>query len=322
MALPERGALTPPHLSVMPEEVLAALGEPQGWILDGTLGAGGHSALVLERFPDACVIGLDRDPMALEIASQRLEPHGDRARCLLGDYRQAIKHLDEGAIESLAGAMIDLGVSSMQLDRAERGFSINGSGPLDMRFNPAEGGPTAADLVNTLDAAELQRVFQEYGEVRFARTLAERIVARRREHAFSTTADLAAVALEAAPAALRHGRRIHPATLPFQALRIAVNEELAGLPEALAAIAWRLAEGATLAVITFHSLEDRLVKNAFRDLAKRAFRFEEEEILGLPRNAFPLGHLPSRKPLLPTAAECEANPRARSAKLRLLRRGG
>lgn len=295
----------PPHITVFREEVVQALlpgGE--GWYLDGTLGAGGHSEALLGAIPGSRVLGLDRDPVALELAGQRLAPFGERFRSEQADFREAPQLTAELGIVGLRGIVLDLGVSSMQFDTPERGFSFQHDAPLDMRFN-SEQGPSAADLLRILPEARLLQVFSEYGQVRFARTLARVLVEQRRRQPLRTTREFADLCWHVAPRALKGHGRIHPATLPFQALRIAVNTELEGLEEAVVALAGLLGVGGRMAVISFHSLEDKAVKNAFRGLSKD-LRGERRYTVLTP------------KPVEPSEAEVQANPRSRSAKLRVL----
>jgi 16S rRNA (cytosine1402-N4)-methyltransferase len=270
---------------------------PGGFYVDGTVGLGGHAAEVLRRSsPGGRLLGLDRDEDALAVARERLAAFGDRVRLAHGDWRALPEVL---AGERPDGVLLDLGVSSLQLDTAERGFSFRAEGPLDMRMDRSSG-PTAADLVNRLPERELADVIYRYGEEHASRRIARAIVRAREKAHLRTTGELAAVVRRAAGRARKRG--LDPATLTFQALRIAVNRELDGLGEALAAIARRLAPEGRLAVIAFHSLEDREVKNAFRALARDGFT------------------LLTRKPVRPTEEEARANPRARSARLRTLAR--
>jgi 16S rRNA (cytosine1402-N4)-methyltransferase len=286
-----------PHTSVLLEEVLEAL-EPRGGIdfraLDCTVGAGGHAAGLLERAsPDGRLVGLDADPVALELARARLAPFGDRVRLL----QRSFGELDEMELEPMNGIVFDLGLSSMQLESSGRGFSFRFDEPLDMRFDPESDGPTATELLNTLPEAELERVLHEYGEEPRARRVAREVVRRR---PMSRTGELVA----AVGAALGPARgRIHPATRTFQAMRIAVNDELATLERGLDAAVGLLRPGGRVAVISFHSLEDRIVKWRFRGWAEQR-----------------LARVVTRKPLVPSRTEAVENPRARSAKLRVLER--
>jgi 16S rRNA (cytosine1402-N4)-methyltransferase len=273
-------------------ELLAV--SPGGLWVDGTVGLGGHAAEILRRSgPLGTLLGLDRDEQAVARAGARLAAFGARVRLLHADYR-ALPRLLEGEAPP-RGVLLDLGVSSMQLDDARRGFSFQAEGPLDMRMD-ASGGPTAADLVNRLPERELADLIFRFGEERGSRRVARAIAFARARGPLRTTTELAALVRRALPRAGR--QRIDPATRTFQALRIAVNEELRGLGECLQAVGERLEPGGRLAVIAFHSLEDREVKLAFRALAARGFR------------------LLTRKPLRPGAEEAARNPRARSARLR------
>jgi 16S rRNA (cytosine1402-N4)-methyltransferase len=290
------------HASVLPAEVLeafCALPQPEGpgppLLIDATLGGGGHSALLLAAHPALEVVGLDQDPAARVAAAARLAPWGERARILPGNVA------DFRPERPAQGVLADLGVSSPQLDRPERGFSFREDGPIDMRMNP-DTGEGAAALLDRLEEKELADLLFALGEERLSRRIARRLVAERalRPWRERGTAELAHVIAGAYPPKARHGR-IHPATRSFQALRIAVNDELAALERLLARAPDWLAPEGLLAIISFHSLEDRLVKRAF---------------LADPR----LERL-TRKPITAGPQELEANPRSRSAKLRLARKG-
>jgi 16S rRNA (cytosine1402-N4)-methyltransferase len=288
------GALHEPVLLAEGLELLAV--RPGGFWVDGTVGAGGHAAAILKRSaPDGRLFAADRDAEALAEAAQTLAPFGERATLLQADYRELPGLLEEPP----DGILLDLGVSSLQLDRAERGFSLKSDGPLDMRMDQ-RGGRTAADVVNRLPETELADIIYRYGEERAARRIARRIVEGRRRSPFRTTLQLADVVRSAARRP--RGRGIDPATLTFQALRIYVNRELEGLGDALDRLARRLAPRGRLAVIAFHSLEDREVKQAFRSLATAGFR------------------LLTRKPVRPGEDEVRRNPRSRSARLRAVER--
>ena len=288
------GALHEPVLLAETLELLAV--RPGGFWVDGTVGAGGHAAEILRRSaPDGRLLATDRDAEALAAAAQTLAPFGERARLLQADYRELPALLEEPP----DGILLDLGVSSLQLDRAERGFSLKSDGPLDMRMDQ-RGGITAADVVNRLPEAELADIIYRYGEERASRRIARRIVETRRRSPFRRTVELAEVVRGAARRP--RGRGIDAATLTFQALRIHVNQELEGLGDVLASLARRLAPGGRLVVIAFHSLEDREVKQSFRSLATAGFR------------------LLTRKPLRPGEDEVRRNPRSRSARLRAVER--
>jgi len=308
----------------MPAECLEYLAPPVGGVVvDATLGLGGHAEALLRTVgPEGLLLATDRDPEALARAEARLRAActawgwaGLPAVLVRADFRDLgavlTAHLPAG--RSVDAALFDLGVSSMQLDLAERGFSFRRGGPLDMRMDP-DGPTTAADLANSLPEAELARLLWEYGEERHSRRIARQIVARR---PLRTTADLEAAAWAAYPAGERHGR-LHPATRAFQALRIAVNDELAAIEPALLAVADRLTPGGRLVVLSYHSLEDRIVKRAFEFLAGRCRCPAEVPLCTC--GALPRVRILTRKPVEPGAAEVEANPRARSAKLRALAR--
>ena len=286
------------HASVLLAESLELLAvRPGGLYVDGTVGPGGHAAAILERSgPEGRLLGLDRDAEVLESAGERLRPFGARARLVHADYR-AIPRLLAG--ERADGVLLDLGTSSVQLDTPERGFSFRAEGPLDMRMDRS-GGETAADLVNRMSEPDLADLIYRFGEERASRRIARAIVAARRRGRIRTTAELAGIVRSAAGRARRPG--LDPATRTFQALRIQVNRELEGLGPALAAIAGCLAPRGRLAVIAFHSLEDREVKHAFRELAREGFT------------------LLTRRPLRPSGAETARNPRSRSARLHALER--
>lgn len=299
-----------PHQPVLYHEIILAL-QPKnkGLYVDGTLGAGGHARGILEACaPDGRLLGLDVDPQALALARKTLAPYGERARLMQASYNSLTETLRKIGWETLDGILLDLGLSSMQLDTPERGFSFQHDAPLDMRFDPAFP-TTAADLVNSLPEDELADLLYDYGEERASRRIARAIV---RARPLQTTLQLAAVIESVLP---RRGR-IHPATQTFQALRIAVNQELdrvdTFLPQAVAA----LKSGGRLAIISFHSLEDRIVKEYFRR--------ESRDCICPPRQPIcTCGHIAtlkeiSRKPITPGEAEIEANPRARSAKLRVV----
>ena len=289
------------HEPVMVPEVLEWL-EPSrgGLFVDCTLGLGGHTRALLEAGADR-VVGLDRDPSALALAAEALAPFGNRVELVHADYRDLGRVLDERGIGAVAGAMADLGVSSLQLDAEGRGFSFRRDEPLDMRMDTSRG-PTAADLLRDVEEQELADVIFNFGEERHSRRVARAIVHARRDAAIDTTARLAAIVRRAVPH--KGHQRIDPATRTFQALRIWVNRELDGLDGFLAEAARRLRANARLAVITFHSLEDRIVKHTFRALEKTA---EGLRIL-------------TKRPLTPADDEVARNPRAHSAKLRVIER--
>ncbi len=297
------------HLPVFPRETLEWLGAGPGRLfIDGTLGGGGHSELLLES--GARVIGVDRDPEALAHAGRRLARFGGRFVAWQGNHSRMREAPGLRDGELADGVLLDLGVSSRQLDCAERGFSFSKEGPLDMRMGP-DAGPDAAEIVNTWPEARLAEMFRSLGEEPAARRIAAAIVRRRGGRSFASTTDLAACIERAV------GRRgkIHPATRVFQAIRMTVNDELGSLETALAESAAALKPGGRLVVITFHSLEDRVVKRFMR---RRAAEFVDDPTWAAPRpNPERIFELPRRKAILPGAEERAHNPRARSAKLRV-----
>lgn len=308
------------HLSVMPAEVVEFLRPRQGGrYLDGTLGMGGHAeALFAASGEGAEVLGLDRDEAALATAMERLGQRQGRFSVWHGPFSRFEDAMEQVGWKSLDGALVDLGVSSLQLDTAERGFSFLRDGPLDMRMDPSSGAAPAANLVNKASFERLREIIAEYGEEPMAGRIARAIVAAREEEPFETTARLAAVVEQAYPAKWRRTARNHPATRTFQALRMAVNDELGELETFLARIPERLAPGGRVAVISFHSLEDRMVK--------RAFKREAQSCVCPPRQPVcTCGHtarlrILTKRPLVASEAESAANPRARSAKLRVAER--
>jgi 16S rRNA (cytosine1402-N4)-methyltransferase len=297
------------HTPVLLKEVLEVLAPRAGeTFVDGTLGGGGHSEALLEA--GAQVIGIDQDPEALDFAKERrLHRYGEKFLPVRANFEDLGTVLDSLHIGEVDGVLLDLGVSSWQLDTAGRGFSFQREGPLDMRMNPDKG-MTAADLVNTASAAELARIFQVYGEEPNARRIASRLVSARAARPFQTTMQLALAVEEIVP---RRGR-IHPATRVFQALRMAVNREMEVLESVLGQAAARLRPGGRMAVITFHSLEDRMVKEFFK-LRSMAELDRPEWPAPRPNPDYIFRAL-TRKPVVASAEEQRTNPRARSAKLR------
>jgi 16S rRNA (cytosine1402-N4)-methyltransferase len=294
----------------MVAEVLEHLRPERGGVyFDGTLGAGGHTEAILRAGPTAKVIGVDQDMEALEVAGRRLAVYGERVELEHANFADAA---EQGEAE-LAGALLDLGVSSHQIDELERGFTFRAGAPLDMRMSSGTG-TTAADLLNELEADELANVFYRYGEERRSRRLAASVVRRRAEKAFRTSDDLNEV-LERF-----YGPRltVQDRARIYQALRIAVNDELGVLERALEALRERLAEGGVLVVLAYHSLEDRLVKDAFREWSRSCVCPPELPICRCRGHA--LGETLTRKPAMPSAAEVAANSRARSARLRAWRK--
>lgn len=308
------------HEPVLLEEVLESLNlKPGGIYVDGTLGGGGHAGGILgATSPDGVLVGIDRDDDALAESRRALEPFGRRAILVKGNYADLGDILAGLGIDRVDGIVLDLGVSSHQLEAAERGFSFSKPAPLDMRMD-REASTTARELVNRADARELQRILRDYGEELMAGRIARAIVERRKAGPIETTDELAGLIASAMPARMRHGR-IHPATRSFQALRIAVNDELTNLARGIASGIDRLKEGGRFAVITFHSLEDRMVKDLFRDASRGCTCPPDLPVCacgGKPRL-----RVIARRPIRPGEAEMERNPRARSAKLRTAERIG
>jgi 16S rRNA (cytosine1402-N4)-methyltransferase len=291
----------PEHDPVMVAETVALLAPSRGGLfVDCTVGLGGHARALLEAGASR-VLGFDRDPDALQIARSRLESFGDRVELVHADYRDLGRVLDEHQIPGMDGALADLGVSSMQLDADGRGFSFRRNEPLDMRMDRSQG-PTAADLLRDVGEEDLANLIFQHGEERFSRRIARAIVQARASGAITTTGQLAQLVRRAVP---RRGyQRIDPATRTFQALRIWVNRELEQLDTFLAVASERLRVGARLAVITFHSLEDRIVKHTFRALTQGRIALR----------------ILTKRPVVPGEAELDRNPRARSAKLRAIER--
>ena len=302
------------HISVLLEECLEGLAiKPDGIYLDGTLGGAGHSSQIAKRLTTGRLIGIDRDPVALEAAGQRLAPYRDRVTLVHSNFcemAQAVKDLD---LDGIDGILLDLGVSSPQLDDAQRGFSYMADAPLDMRMN-AQDSLTAYTMVNTWSQDELKRILFDYGEERYASRIAAAICRRREERPISTTLELADIIRSAMPPqALREKQ--HPAKRSFQAIRIAVNDELGSVEKAMREAIPLLNPGGRLAVITFHSLEDRIVKNAMADAAKGCTCPPSFPVCVCGKK--PQVKLISRKPITASEEELEANPRSRSAKLRI-----
>lgn len=303
------------HQPVLLEEALALLNCRSGGIyVDGTVGGGGHARAILEgTSPDGLIVGIDRDDEALREASRVLAPFGPRVILAKGSFADLRDILAAHGIGPVQGILLDLGVSSHQLDTAERGFSFSLEGPLDMRMDPSSG-PSARDLIRSAREDELARIFREFGEERFARRIARVLVEHRRREPIETTVDLAALIARVVPGGAREERRIHPATRVFQALRIAVNRELDHLERGLREGIEALAPGGRMAVISFHSLEDRLVKETFRSWEKTCTCPPGIPVCTCRTEA--KARVLTRKPLRPRPEETEANPRARSARLR------
>ena len=302
------------HRPVLAKETIELLApRPGSLILDGTCGGGGHTEAIL--LTGANVLALDQDPDALAFAAARLTNFGDRVTLRRANFREAGRVLDELGIAQIGGALLDLGVSSRQLENADRGFSLVRNGPLDMRMDPRRE-LTAAEVVNSYAEEELMNIFREFGEEPAARRIASQIVKLRKETPFRETLSLAKAVEKIVG---RHGRR-HPATQVFQALRMEVNDELRALEEGLVALTNCLEANSRIAVITFHSLEDRIVKNFFRNRS-REWLDRPEWPEPRPNPDFSL-RLITPKPVEPDAIEQRANPRSRSARLRVAERIG
>ncbi len=302
----------------MPDEVLELLQPKSGGIyLDGTLGGAGHARLILERSnPDGRLVGLDRDPGALRKAAEVLAPFGDRVVLRHRNFSEAAEVLAELEIDGLDGMLLDLGVSSHQLDTAERGFSFRIDAPLDMRMDTTTGA-TAAEALNELKVEELTRIFREYGEERWAGRIARKIVKVRQETPLRTTLQLAELVRDTVPGG-HVPSRIHPATRVFQAIRIHVNQELEHVAEGVNAAIGLLKPEGRLVVISFQSLEDRIVKRIFRDEARTCTCPPRLPVCAC--NTIPRVELLTRKAMRATEIEIEENPRSRSAVLRAIRR--
>lgn len=303
------------HVPVMLAEVLANLAPQEGaTYLDATFGGGGYARAILEAAPGCTVFAIDRDPDAIARGTALAQHFAGRLHLIEGRFGDMLSLLRDRGIAALDGVVMDLGVSSFQLDQAERGFSFRTDGPLDMRMEKS--GPSAAELVNSLPERDLADIIFRFGEERFARRIARAIVARRAEAPFTTTADLAALVRRAVP---RDPSGIDGATRSFQALRIAVNDELGEVERGIAAAMELLAPGGRLVVVAFHSLEDRIVKQAMAAASSRggASRHDPAALSGRAKPAF---HLLTPRALRPQDAECSANPRARSARLRGIER--
>jgi 16S rRNA (cytosine1402-N4)-methyltransferase len=300
------------HIPVLLNEVVDAL-QPRdgGRYVDGTFGAGGYTTAMLDR-AQCEVIAIDRDPDAIAAGREIARRYAPRLRLIEGRFGDMAELLSAEKIEEVDGVALDLGVSSMQFDQAERGFSFRGDGPLDMRME--KNGPSAADLVNGADERELADIFWRYGEERRSRRVAHAIVERRREKKFETTGELAEIVRRAVGPSAKD--ESDPATRSFQALRIAVNDELGELERGLVAAEQVLAPGGRLAVVSFHSLEDRAVKEFVR---ARSGRAPAPSRHAPPRDKAPVASFNeiTRRPVVPGEAELSANPRARSARLRV-----
>lgn len=306
------------HVTVLLQEAVEALQvKPGGVYLDGTLGGGGHTEAILRQSgPDGVVYGIDRDRDALRAAGERLDAFGERLKPLHGNFHDAKALLAAQGVAQLDGAVLDLGVSSFQFDEGERGFSFQEDARLDMRMDQSCG-RTAADLCNTLSGEELTRIIRDYGEERWAARIAAFILQAREKKPVETTGELVSIIKAAIPKGARRDGP-HPARRTFQALRIAVNDELEPLAKALEELVSLLAPGGRLAVITFHSLEDRIVKQTFKRLQNPCTCPPKAPVCTCGK--LPVAQVVTRKPILPSPAEVEQNPRSRSAKLRVVQK--
>ena len=302
------------HISVLLDECIDGLNiKPDGIYVDGTLGGAGHSSQIAKRLTTGRLIGIDRDPVALHAAGERLSPYADRVTLVHSNFCEIAQVLKDLNIEGVDGILLDLGVSSPQLDDSSRGFSYMADAPLDMRMN-SEDSLSAYDVVNTWSYEELRRILFDYGEERYAPKIASAICKRRETKPIETTLELVDVIRSAMPAqALREKQ--HPAKRSFQAIRIAVNDELGSVEKVMADAIPCLNPGGRLAVITFHSLEDRIVKTAMAGAAKGCTCPPSFPVCVCGKK--PQVHVITRKPITSTDAELERNPRARSAKLRV-----
>ena len=302
------------HRPVLLDECIEALAiRPDGVYLDGTLGRAGHSREIVKRLTTGRLICVDRDQAALDAAEARLAGWMDKVTLVHSNFDRVADILNELGLRGADGMLFDLGVSSPQLDDASRGFSYMADAPLDMRMDRSEG-LTAADVVNTWPQEELRRILQQYGEERYAPSIAAAIVRRRQERPIATTRELVEVIKSGMPAKALKEKQ-HPAKRSFQAIRIAVNDELASVDRMLQGAVPRLNRGGRLAVITFHSLEDRIVKNALAQFARGCICPPDFPVCVCGRT--PDVKLVHKKPILPTEEEIQENPRARSAKLRV-----
>ena len=303
------------HISVLLNECIDNLNiTPDGIYVDGTMGGGGHSLEIAKRLTTGRLICIDQDPNAHEAAGKRLAEYKDRITFVRDNFGNIANILDSLGIEKIDGMLLDIGVSSHQLDEAERGFSYQQDAPLDMRMNPDR--PFSAyDVVNGYDEDELDRVIFTYGEERWARRIAQFIVKEREAKPIETTGELVDIIKKAVPKGARKDGP-HPAKRTFQAIRIEVNGELEVLQRAIDDVAARLAVGGRLCIITFHSLEDRIVKEVFRKQENLCICPPQFPVCVCGKK--PLGRVITRKPILPSKEELEENPRSRSAKLRVL----
>ncbi len=307
------------HISVLLEECLEGLAiKPDGIYVDGTLGGAGHSSQIAKRLTAGLLIGIDRDPVALNAAGERLAPYGDRVTLVHSNFCEIGRVLDDMHIEGVDGILLDLGVSSPQLDDGARGFSYMADAPLDMRMDSGDS-ITAEHIVNTWSYEDLRRILFDYGEERYAPQIAAAICRRRETALIKTTLELVDVIRSAMPAAALREKQ-HPAKRSFQAIRIAVNDELGAVRKVMDAAIPRLKAGGRLAIITFHSLEDRIVKNAMAEAARGCTCPPSFPVCVCGKK--PQVKLITRKPVQASEEELTVNPRARSAKLRVCEKLG
>ena len=308
------------HIPVLCDKVVEFLRpKPDSVYIDGTVGLGGHSATILETSaPDGRVIGIDLDLEALAVAEDRLRAFGERYSLISGNFAEMDVLLERHSVHAVDGILLDLGVSSLQLDTPNRGFSFSHTGPLDMRMNPTEvlsreskASLTAMEVVNESPMNVLVDIFKRYGEERFAKRIADRVVRARQQGPITTTTQFAEIVKQAVP---RKASKIHPATRVFQALRVHVNAELENLEVGLDAAVSLLKPGGCLCVITFHSLEDRIVKHRFQTWARTCICPPKTPVCICEHS--PSVEILTKRPVLPDVAEIQQNPRARSAKLR------
>ncbi len=308
------------HIPVLLDEVIDGLQlQPSGIYVDGTLGGAGHSSQIASRLGEGGrLIGIDQDKDAIAAASKRLEPFGDRVTIVRDNYEHIPQILQQLGISSVDGILLDIGVSSYQLDNPERGFSYNSDEPLDMRMDQ-ESPVTAADIVNEKSQEELTRILRDYGEERYATNIARRIVQERENKPFTTTGDLVRVIRASVPMKMQE-KYGNPCKRSFQAIRIACNRELDVLQDSIDQLIDRLAPGGRLCIITFHSLEDRIVKNAFRRNENPCTCPPEFPVCVCGRQS--KGKVITRKPIVPSERELERNKRAASSKLRIFEKAG
>lgn len=303
------------HVSVLLKETIDGLKIRQNGIyVDGTLGGGGHSLAIAEQLGEGLLLGFDQDIHAIDAAKERLKAYSDKLRIVHCNFEHIARRLEEFGIDRIDGLVLDLGVSSAQLDMGERGFSYRQDAPLDMRMDSRQEF-SAYELVNTYSEEELRRVIADYGEENWAAKIAKVIVERRREKPIETTLQLVEIIRAAVPKKFRD-ETIHPAKRTFQAIRIEVNRELEILEETIRSVFAKLSPKGRICVITFHSLEDRIIKNVYRELSSGCTCPKEFPVCVCGKK--PLAKVITKKPIVASREELESNPRARSAKLRIL----